>query len=46
MDFTSKFKSQEVKVVRITAKNLGKCPPGHPGENNASWLFVDEIMID
>jgi hexosaminidase len=45
-DFTTTFAEQKVKAVRITAKNIGQCPQGHPGEKQASWLFVDEIMID
>ncbi|PVX44510.1 hexosaminidase [Flavobacterium sp. 103] len=45
-DFTAKFSEQKVKVVRVTAKNLGQCPAGHPGENQSAWLFVDEIMVE
>jgi hexosaminidase len=45
-DFTATFAEQIVKVVRVTAKNLGQCPQGHPGENQAAWLFVDEITVD
>lgn len=45
-DFTAKFAEQKVKALRITAKNLGQCPAGHPGENQAAWLFVDEIMVE
>lgn len=45
-DFTVQFAEQKVKAIRITAKNLGQCPAGHPGEKQASWLFVDEIVVD
>jgi hexosaminidase len=45
-DFTAKFAEQKAKVIRVTAKNLGECPPGHPGEHEAAWLFVDEIMVE
>ena len=45
-DFTTKFPEQKIKAVRVTAKNLGKCPKGHPGENQSSWLFVDEIIVE
>lgn len=45
-DFTVQFASQKIKAVRITAKNLGQCPPGHPGEKQDSWLFVDEIIVE
>jgi hexosaminidase len=46
IDFTAKFTEQLVKVVRVTAKTIGQCPQGHPGEKQAAWLFVDEIMVD
>jgi hexosaminidase len=45
-DFTTTFAEQKVKAVRVTAKNLGQCPPGHAGEKQASWLFVDEIIVE
>ncbi|MNY53417.1 hypothetical protein D3C86_1891710 [compost metagenome] len=45
-DFTAKFAEEKVKIVRVTAKNLGKCPAGHPGENQSAWLFADEIMVE
>ena len=45
-DFTANFAEQKVKVVRVTAKTIGQCPQGHPGEKQAAWLFVDEIMVD
>ena len=45
-DFTTKFPEQKIKAVRVTAKNLGKCPAGHPGEKQAAWLFVDEIIVE
>jgi hexosaminidase len=45
-DFTAQFATQKVKVVRVTAKNIGQCPVGHPGEKQAAWLFVDEIMVE
>ncbi len=44
-DFTANFAEQKAKVIRVTAKNLGECPKGHPGEHEAAWLFVDEIMV-
>ncbi|UPZ17911.1 glycoside hydrolase family 20 protein [Flavobacterium humidisoli] len=45
-DFTAKFAQHNVKAVRITAKNLEKCPSGHPGEKESAWLFADEILIE
>lgn len=34
------------RYMKIYAKNLGKCPKGHPAEGQKAWLFVDEILID
>ena len=34
------------RYIKIFAKNIGKCPKGHPGEGQAAWLFADEIIID
>jgi hexosaminidase len=45
-DFKAEFSPQSVRYIRVTAKNLEKCPLGHPAENQACWLFVDEIMIE
>lgn len=43
-DFIVKFKSQNVRHVRITAKN-NVCPLGHPGESKPAWIFVDEVIV-
>jgi hexosaminidase len=45
-DFSIKFAQQQIKAIRITAKNLGVCPVGHPGENQPAWVFVDEIIVE
>ena len=45
-DFKVQFAEQKVKTIRITAKNLGVCPKGHPGEGGDAWLFVDEVLVD
>ena len=34
------------RYLKIFAKNMGKCPKGHPAEGQAAWLFADEIIID
>ncbi|MDG1333485.1 MAG: GH92 family glycosyl hydrolase [Crocinitomicaceae bacterium] len=31
--------------VRITVKNVGKCPEWHLGNGNDTWLFVDELIL-
>lgn len=37
---------QKIKMVRVTAKNLGDTPTGHTEAKQASWLFADEISIN
>jgi len=34
-----------VKFLRVFAANVGVCPPGHSGEGQPAWLFVDEILV-
>ena len=33
------------RYVRVTAKNLGTCPPWHPGKGGKAWIFTDEILV-
>ena len=45
-DFTVKFESPvNVKKIRITARNYGKCPQWHLGAGNDTWLFSDELIF-
>jgi hexosaminidase len=44
-DFTINFPEQKARYIRVTAKNIGVCPKGHPGEGQPAWLFADEIMV-
>jgi hypothetical protein len=34
------------RYIRIHAKNIGRCPKGHPGAGDKAWLFLDEIIIN
>lgn len=45
-NFTANFSTQNAKYIRVTAKNLGECPKGHPGEGKTAWLFADEIIVE
>jgi hexosaminidase len=38
--------TEEVKYIKIRAKNFGLIPKGENGAGNPSWLFVDEIEVD
>ena len=35
-----------VSAVRVLARNYGILPEWHPGAGEASWLFVDELVVD
>lgn len=37
--------SKNVKAIRLSVKNAGKCPDWHLGIGNPSWIFLDEITI-
>jgi hexosaminidase len=34
------------RFIRVRAKNIGVCPPGHPGAGGKAWLFADEIIVE
>jgi hexosaminidase len=44
-DFTLDFPGRNARYIRVTAKNIGVCPKGHPGEGKPAWIFADEIMV-
>jgi predicted alpha-1,2-mannosidase len=33
------------RYARVTAKNIGLCPPWHKGAGGKAWLFIDEIEV-
>lgn len=43
--FSTREPADNVRYVRVTAKNQGVCPPGHSGEGEPAWLFVSEIQV-
>lgn len=46
VEYHSEFSSRKARFVKVTAANHGVCPPGHLGEGQPTWLFVDEIVIE
>jgi hypothetical protein len=42
---TLKGVKMDARYIKVSAKNIGTCPEGHPGEGGKAWLFVDEIEI-
>ncbi len=45
-DFTARLNGVKARYLRVTAKTIGVCPPGHPGAGSKAWIFADEIIID
>ncbi|HUI29503.1 MAG TPA: family 20 glycosylhydrolase [Candidatus Acidoferrales bacterium] len=45
-DFALKFEERNARYFRIVARNIGVCPPWHPGAGGKAWLFIDEIFAD
>jgi hypothetical protein len=45
-DFSTAVKDVSARYVRVAAKNVGTCPPWHPGAGDKAWLFVDEVVVE
>lgn len=45
-DFTLNIKPEQTRYIRVVAKNIGACPPGHKGNGAPSWIFTDEIIVE
>ena len=43
--FTATLHGVEARYLKIVAKNIGVCPPWHPGAGGKAWIFVDEVSI-
>lgn len=43
--YTFTFPKQELKEMRITAKNRGTLPKGHRLAGGNAWVFTDEIAV-
>ncbi len=46
LEYTVKLNNVTARYLRVSARNFGVCPKGHPGEGKPSWLFVDEIIVE
>ncbi|MBP1648343.1 MAG: hypothetical protein H6Q30_1788, partial [Bacteroidetes bacterium] len=44
-DISAKVNPVRARYVRIRAKNVGVCPPWHPGAGGKAWIFIDEISV-
>jgi len=45
-DFSRAYTDLEARYVKIVAINPGPCPDWHPGGGSASWVFIDEVVIE
>ncbi|MFC6997249.1 beta-N-acetylhexosaminidase [Rufibacter roseus] len=43
--FSLKGGNDKVRYIKVKAKNVGVCPPGHPGAGGAAFLMADEIIV-
>jgi alpha-L-fucosidase len=45
-EFRANLPGMRARFVKVIARNIGTCPPGHPGAGQKAWIFVDEISIE
>jgi len=38
--------AQQMRYLKVFAKNIGLCPPGSVCEGQKAWLFADEIVVE
>ena len=36
---------EPVRYLRVRARNVGVCPPGHPGAGGGAFLMADELVV-
>lgn len=46
INYTLNNINTEARYIKVTAKNFGICPEGHPGAGEPAWLFVDEVIVN
>lgn len=44
-DFSATLAGVRTRYIRITARNIGSCPPWHFGAGRDAYIFLDEIVI-
>ena len=42
----TRFPALRARYVRLAARGIGVCPPGHTGAGGKAWLFTDEIVVE
>ncbi len=44
-EFGAQTRPTRARYVRVTARNMGFCPPWHRGAGGKAWIFADEFTI-
>jgi hexosaminidase len=44
-EFRANVPDAKARYIKVSAKNIGVCPPNHPGAGGKAWIFVDEIVV-
>jgi hypothetical protein len=44
-DFETRISRQNVRYIRVYAKNKAFCPDWHKGAGEPAWIFVDEVWV-
>ena len=44
-DFEIRISRQNVRYIRVYAKNKAFCPDWHKGAGEPAWIFVDEVWV-
>ncbi|OGD22654.1 MAG: hypothetical protein A2W03_16260 [Candidatus Aminicenantes bacterium RBG_16_63_16] len=45
-EFSVETQGRKARYVRVSARNIGVCPDGHPGAGEKAWVMADEIVIE
>jgi len=45
-EYPVQVNAKNMRWLRITVKNMGRCPAWHKGDGNKCWLFSDEIIVE
>lgn len=46
MELWSALIGKKAQYIKIMAKNAGPCPDWHLGKGGASWVFLDEVVVE
>ncbi len=44
-NYSEKKRYQNVRYIKVKAKNTGTCPEWHVGKGKKAWIFCDEIIV-